>query len=76
MLPAAAKLAAPRLTIAGDQYVVEVPRHLATALQTHLGNNGIGATLYLERVAADARLVLWNRANASQVHLLLTRWKP
>ena len=54
MLHIAAKPAVPRLTVAGDKFVVEVPQHLASALQSYLRNNGIGVTLFLEAVAGDA----------------------
>ena len=76
MLDPAAKPAAVRLTVAGDKLVIEVPQHLASALQSYLRNNAVGTTLFLDQVAGDACLVLRNPANAGRVHALLTRWQP
>ena len=75
MLRTFTKPAAPQLVVAGGKVVIDVPWHLAGAVQYHLHKHGVGGTLHLDPVAGEARLEVWDGILENHVRKLLAQWK-
>ena len=75
MLHTITKPETPQLAVTGDKVLINVPWHLAGALQHYLHRHGIGGTLHLDPVAGEARLELWDGISENHVRKLLTHWK-
>ena len=69
------KPTAPQLALVGGKLVVDVPWHLAGALQYHLHKHGVGATLHLDPVLGEARLEVWDGVNEHYIRNLLAHWR-
>jgi len=76
MLRTPSKPAAPQLAVVQGKVVIDVPWHLASAVQHHLHKYGIGGTLHLDPVAGEARLEIWDGVDDGDVRRLLAHWKP